>query len=430
MIRYFILSIICLLLNSCSSDDWLGEEDKYIHPGKRESVLSLNEIIEVDKNLIKKTIRVPSPQINSNWPSTTINQNNLLPENFALNENLVLQTKIQLPKYKHCGQQFIVKEDSLFTICDATINHYKITNKSANLIWSKTFKPEKENDFYKYGALLLHNNVIFAAAGHKQIFALNADNGKIIWSKSLTNVARATPYFDKNKVYFTTIDNKLYVLNASNGELLWSHQVSSEDINSINYPSAIARGNIVVASYSTGDLYILNNQDGQVLLNINLSNNEILGRGYAIKAIDTTPVIKGHNLFVMNNEGILLTINLNSGEITWKEEFPGYKYIWVTEDFIYLANNDGEVIAVSSQSGKIKWHTKITQIKDNKIKNIFLAGNNLLITRSNGDIIKMSPLDGNIISTLKTGIEITKFPVIANKKLYIINNSGYLSIWQ
>jgi outer membrane protein assembly factor BamB len=93
---------------------------------------------------------------------------------------------------------------------------------------------------------IVANGTVFFGSGDDgaALYAINAQNGKLLWHNSLLLVASSLAF--SNNILYAGADNNLYGLSTHNGAILWHYQVSTP-LNTL-----IAHGILYVASGSSG----------------------------------------------------------------------------------------------------------------------------------------------------------------------------------
>ncbi len=91
-----------------------------------------------------------------------------------------------------------------------------------------------------------------------------------------------------------------------------------------------------------------------------------------------------------------------------------------------------DVAAVERDTGKVKWVTPLTQYTDEKRRNPIqwvgpvLASDRLLVGGSTGELLALSPYTGEVIGKLAIGSPMRLAPVVANRTIYILADTGRL----
>jgi outer membrane protein assembly factor BamB len=433
--KILIFFILTIITSSCSSNSFLGQNEKIPHTGKRESILLLDKKLHENSNLKNIKINIPKQSSNSSWTMSNINENVINNQNLSLDPNLKKTKTIRLEKFSSHSEfeqlAPIIHNNILYIINNHEAKAYNLEN--GKIIWSKKLlSSESSNKEIYGGGLFLDNNILYITSGQKDVLALNSENGEIMWQYHLSNIARSIPFVASGALYVIAIDNKLYAINKNNGSLIWMHEGSIEAISTIKSPSIAFSHDIVIVPYTSGDVFFLRAQDAAELMQVNLAFNQIIGQGFAIKDIDSTPLVNGDQVFLINNEGSILCINMLDGQILWKQEISGYKNIWLAGDFLYVTNDNGNIISLYKKTGEIKWVNQIDidPKKQLTLHGPLMAGDRLIISLSNGDIHEISPYDGSNINVIHIDEKISNFPIIANSQLIALTSKGNLSFWQ
>ena len=97
-----------------------------------------------------------------------------------------------------------------------------------------------------------------------------------------------------------------------------------------------------------------------------------------------------------------------------------------------MLTSTADVAAILRDSGKVRWVTPLTQYEDDTRRRPtlwggpVLAGDRLLITSSLGDLLAVSPYTGEILGKIDVRDRVRLGPVIANRTIYVLSDSGRL----
>jgi outer membrane protein assembly factor BamB len=430
MLKLVSSLIIVILLTSCGSSDWFDDDkNKKRAVGKRISISSHGRLLTPSKLSDNIKVKIPTGETNEVWPSSNIHTMNFI-ENFALKSELKESKAISikyLTKKEHGPVTPVIVRDHIFLVNDGTIYAYDIN--TGKELWNYRNGSEKDKGFAGGGITYL-DGIIYATAGYKEVLAIEAISGKLKWKYELPNISKTSPAVFGEKVFVLTSDNTIYAINKNNGSLDWKHDGASEEIGIVGAASPKALGNIVIVPYSSDQLLILDSKSGAELLDFSFSKNDNFSQNFVFNDINITPLIKNRNAYVINNDGVLVSINLDSGTIDWKQDVKGTKDVWIAGDYIYTLNNLNEVLAIHVNTGELRWSSKIELKKKEFTYGPVVAGGKLLITTSNGKFIQLSLQNGKILSEHEVAKNLVFSPIVVNKKLYLIEKSGKLHIWQ
>jgi len=282
--------------------------------------------------------------------------------------------------------------------------------------------------------LLYHNGRIYIAPGYNSVIALNAASGTLVWRRNINSIARSAPDAYGNTILVNTIDNKLYAINSEDGSIQWVHSGVEEEISVFGSASPVAYNNIVIAPYSSGELYGLKLSNGNEIWSDDLALNN-KSSAFALADIDASPIIVGNRIYSISNDGVLVAIDLYSGKRIWEKEISGNNTPWYAGGYLYILNDRDEIICISADNGGVKWVKKLPSYKNEERKSDpinwngpVMASDMLLIVGSHGTMYSVSPKDGEVLYRNKVPEDIYIAPVVAHNQVYLLANSGKLII--
>jgi quinohemoprotein ethanol dehydrogenase len=231
-------------------------------------------------------------------------------------------------------------------------------------VWLTHLRSATAAKYSAEGQPLVYQGIIYIPTGEDDVFAIDADTGKIIW-KHTGNldqristvccgwISRGVALGD-GKVYIGRLDGKLYALDQKTGKLVWSTLVMPWQ-----------RGYAI----TNAPLYI----DGMVITGISGGEYEIRGR---LTAYDAKTGKERWRFYTIPGPG-------EAGHETWPASGDAWKHggapVWQTPSvdpklgllFISTGNaapdNDGShragknlytasMLALDLKSGKLRWH--------------------------------------------------------------------------
>lgn len=260
-------------------------------------------------------------------------------------------------------------------------------------------------DFYSNLHPAFADGVVYAADRKGTVKALNADDGKEVWS---INLAEKDGWFSRKPallsggltvtgghVYVGSEKAQVYALNASDGSVAWQTTVAGESLS-----RPVVSDGLVLIHTSNGQLQALNEADGLVKWTVNLDMPALSLRGESAPAtafgaaivggdngrvsavlmqqgqmiwqqrisqatgsteidrlsdVDTTPVIVDGVVYALAYNGNLTALDLRSGQIMWKRELGSVNDFIVDGNRIYMVDQNDRLLALSTEGGVTLW---------------------------------------------------------------------------
>jgi outer membrane protein assembly factor BamB len=426
-LRSLLVLLPVLLLVAC-------ETTKPPLPGERLSVLRLDKQLEPDPEIAALEVRLPRPVVNTDWPEAGGYPNHVM-QHVALGDDIETSWRTSIgdgsSRYGRILAPPIAVGDRVYAMdADSTVSAYE--RRTGKQVWETSVKPEDAGPAFGGGVAYAEDR-IFATTGYGQIIALDANSGKEVWRKDVVAPLRSAPTVADGRVFAITVDNQLEVLATSDGRTLWTHSGTPETAGLLGGASPAVEGDVVVAAYSSGELFALRVENGRQLWTDNLAAARRTDALSALADIRGRPVIDRGRVYAVSHSGRMVAIDLRTGERVWEQDIGGTEAPWVAGDFIFVISNDSELICLTRRDGRVRWVQELPRYEDLKKKKgslnwsgPILGGDRLIVVASNGEAMSFSPYTGAALGrvTLPDGTFLT--PIIANETLYVLTDDADL----
>jgi outer membrane protein assembly factor BamB len=408
--------------------------------GERLPVLNYEAKVEADPELAELTVVVPEAVANDSWTQPGGSAAKSL-GHVALGTSLTRAWTASIGEGSSTGARLasgpVIAGGRLFTIdTTATVRTFNATTGAP--AWSARIVKEGEKTNVAFGGgVATGDGRVYATSGYGVAAAFDAATGQQVWRVDLGTPLRGAPAVEGNRIYVLTSDNQLFALNAADGKTLWDSTGTVEQTGLLGTAvPAIAQDTIVVG-FSSGELNALRVENGRVVWQDALART---GRTTALAAltdIDASPVIDRGRVFAIGHGGRMAALELATGQRVWERNLAGTSTPWVAGDFIFAVTIEGDLVAVTRGDGKVKWVAQLPKWRDEEDKKgairwagPVLAGGRLLLTGTNGELIAVSPISGEVLSRTEVGGVIYQPPVVAGGLLYVLNDEGRLTAFR
>jgi outer membrane protein assembly factor BamB len=189
---------------------------------------------------------------------------------------------------------------------------------------------------------------------------------------------------------------------------------------------------ILAVGYSSGELIAYLPANGRRLWTDTLTSSGRYTPLSAINDIAGKPTIQDGVVYVASHSGILTAIDARSGTRIWSKTFGSRQGPVIGGDMLYVVGTNSKVAAISKIDGKVAWVRELPEFKDNNRENRIvwtgplLASNRIVIASSEGDVIALSPQNGETLADLKLGQSVYIEPIAANGKIFVLTDQGQL----
>jgi outer membrane protein assembly factor BamB len=441
MNRLFSVAIAMLALGLASCDiadtidSLLPEAPKPPLPGKRVSVLNLEQQVRPDPSIQEVDVRLPQPVVNQDWPEAggypshamyhlALGEQVHRAWSSSFGEGTSRSGQVLAPPVIENGRIFTMDAESVVAAFDAA---------NGRRLWKFDTQPKKANTTTFGGGVAALGNRVYIATGYAELLALDAKTGKELWRRAVPDPLHSAPTVADGRVFAITVQNQLEVLAADDGRVLWTHNGLPETAGLLGGASPAVEGDIVVVAYSSGEVFALRVENGRPLWTDNLASARGLDALTQLADIRGRPVIDHGLVFAISHSGRMVAIDLRTGDRVWEQELGGSHTPWVAGDYVYVLTNDDSVVCLTRREGKIKWVLDLPRYQNEEKKKDpldwsgpVLASDRLIVLASSGDAISISPYTGKPLGRIVFSDGSYVPPVLANKTLYIVTQGANL----
>ena len=405
-------------------------EDKEVKlPGKRENVFDFKDDIIVKAN---KKILVDKPQPIDSWNQQFQNPRNHL-SHFKSKPVLKLKRKISLGNILFEKINLIVQPvnlgENIFYV-DKDFNIISRNHMTGKLNWKTNLEREKKEKILFLGGMSLVGNSLVVTSGLGNIYLIDSNTGKKEWKKNfLVQFSRPALIF-KNKVFAVSDDNQTFCLNLKNGEIIWNHIGNLEEVSIIGGSKPAAIDNTVVLSYSSGEIYALDENDGSLIWFDNIGSSNYFSRS-ALNDIQSPLSIVNNKVYSPTFSDKLLVYDLNDGSKIWELKISSINQVIISGEALYIIDTLGKLLCLDSKTGKLLWSVQLKTNDDGEEIRWYgplLTSNKLLVANSFGTILSLSPFTGKTLSKLNFDEGFILSPFQIKNEVFLITKKGTIFI--
>ena len=278
------------------------------------------------------------------------------------------------------------------------------------------------------------NNKLYLGPDDGTIYCLDALNGSLLWKtqaggyieahfKAVTGI-RSSPIILNDKLYVGSLDTNLYCLNANSGDIEWTFKT----LGYITSTPAVSEGYVYVTSQepSSGALYKIDANNGSLIWKREIEYEMVADRG---TDLHVSPTVAEGMVFVAANKDFYYGINATNGEIVWtyltsrgSEGIGGYligsmaynnKQLYIVDMFF--------ITALNTSNGDVIWKSWLgTELYTTPA----YADGKIYVTTDRRFVYALNATNGNRLSFFETGSNSWSSPSIYEGRLYFGNNDN------
>ena len=297
-------------------------------------------------------------------------------------------------------------------------NLYCIDKLTGKLAWKFATKGnvlgDRRYDFVDYhqSSAVVANGKVFFGAGDSRAYALDVNDGKLIWVYKTDGIIHATPALYNDRVFIGSFDGNIYALDQTNGDLLWKFKT----VGHRYFPDGevqgapVASDDIVYVGARDYNLYAIDAMEGSARW------NKTFPSGWAMAITPRDSVI----YVGTSDDRVLVALDAKSGEELWRTDvkFNIFGPCAYSKSMAYVGTLMGKLFGIDLKDGKIKWVYTTEGYAKNRL-NYFKPDDSfrddiMNVIKTPADFIQMEYTLGAIFST----------PAITNDLMIVTSTDG------
>ena len=430
--RSFFLALpLAVVLSACGSGPVvLSEEEK----AARITINPFEDALTPDPELAASAIALPPAQPSGDWAQSGLNPAKVPGHLEAAPEfREAWRTNIGegSGEIKRIVAAPVVKDGRIYVI-DAAQKVSALDAASGRRVWEKQLKAANPHwdEFSVGGGLAIAGDKLIVASGFAYVTALRLNDGGEIWKRRVESPMSSSPAIMGNRAFLTSTNNDFFAIDTDNGEIIWNDQALAETARVLSSPSPAVNQDILAVGYSSGELIAYLPANGRRLWSDTLTSTGRYTPLSAINDIAGKPSIQDGVVYAASHSGVLTAIDARSGARIWSKSFGSRQGPVIGGEYLFVVGTGGKVACFNKIDGKLAWTRDLPEFKDGNRENRIvwtgpvLASGRLVVVSSDGDIVALSPQDGKTVSEIKVGQSIFIEPIAAAGKIFVLTDQA------
>jgi outer membrane protein assembly factor BamB len=312
-------------------------------------------------------------------------------------------------------------------------------------IWRNDIRPkDNRRDREGFGGGIAYvDGKLYVSSGFRQVAQLDAATGALGWRTRTEQPIHAAPTVVNGRVIVAALDNSLLTFDAATGVPGWTYQALSEPARILAASSPAVTGETVVASFGSGELVALREQNGSDLWNAALSRTLKTSALSEIRDIPGRPVIYQGDVYAVSHSGVFAVTDLRTGQQRWTLPIVGVTTPWPAGDVVYVVSRDGQLVCASRESGQVYWIRDLNEgFRPRRQGGFFgiggrtsprplwsspiLANNRVILVSSSGELAAVNAKTGAVDRRFRLGAPAIIGPIASGNMLYVVSDNGQL----
>ncbi|MFK7745457.1 MAG: PQQ-binding-like beta-propeller repeat protein [Roseobacter sp.] len=324
------------------------------------------------------------------------------------------------------GLIYTLDSDSLVTATDT----------SGQTVWRSDIRPEPDKDGQATGGGIAYDSGrVFVSLGYGDLVALDAASGEEIWRQKLGGSASGTPTIFEGLVYVTAGDDRGWAISADDGRVQWQLTASPDINNVLGAPAPAVADGLAVFAFGSGEVQTVFRRGGLRRWDASVAGERFGTALGNVGDVTAAPVISGDTVYLGNQSGRVVALNLGSGARVWTAREGASGNIVPAGDSVFLISDLNELLRLDATTGERIWGVALPKFVSKRPTRRaavvahhgpVLAGGRIYVASDDGALRSFDPVDGAQLGSVEIAGGATSNPVVAGGVLYVVSSKGKL----
>ncbi len=283
---------------------------------------------------------------------------------------------------------------------------------------------------YAKPVFLPRHDDLVVASSYGYLTRFRAGSGEVVWREYLTErgaadgkplMIHADPVVVDDVIYLASMSGVVEARSLDHGELLWRYQADNSVESSI-----VVEGGRLFMMDAGETLSALDSATGKLLWRYKRRSPEY----FTIKGAGV-PVVDGDAVYCGFSDGTLAAIQIDTGEAIWTSDLSNDETEFtdvdtqaiVSGELIYISSYAGGVFAVSRLDGTIQWQAPVPSVT-----RMIKRGQDLIVASATGRVVSLNVKERQMNWSFKfqqhTPVELAYF----GPYVFVSTTAGPLSV--
>ena len=435
MNKFFNFFLVLIILTNCSLNNksrfWSKSEIVKKQNLEVKEVYKQPEIYEKEFNLDLR-IKINEQAIKNSFINNLTNNNGTVSFKGSL-DNISKYKFSKITNFDQYQPDLLLTQNQTLIFFDDKGSVLNFDQES-KLLWKTNVYKKKDQKLKPILYFASNDNVLIVVDNISNYYALNINNGKLIWIKENPSPFNSQVKIFKDKFFAVDFENILRCFSIKTGEEIWSYKTDQTLIKSQQKLSLTInkKDKNIYFLNSLGDLTSVDMETGNLNWQTPTKSTDIYESSFML---NNSEIINANNsIYFSNNENEFFSIDVKTGVVKWKQNINSNLRPTFSDNLLFTITIEGYLTILDPRNGNILRMTyildKIKKAKKNKVypTGFVVSTEEIYVSLNNGKLIIVDMLTGKSKEILKLSSDKISRPYFLNNKLYIVRNNAILKI--
>ena len=269
---------------------------------------------------------------------------------------------------------------------------------------------------------------VVVASADGLIILLDAADGSERWRVNIHGESLARPLIANGTVIVQTVDNRLRALQLFDGSERWNVKETMPALTMRGSTAPIISGANVVAGFDNGYVIAVDIDSGDISWRSFLAPPSGRSDLERLSDIDGEMAIVGQDIYAAGYQGRIGSLAAESGQVLWSTEISSHVGVAADWTSLYTTQETGVLIALARRNGAESWRQEALYRREPTLPVPFHS--TVAVGDLDGYVHFFSNLDGEPVARVRLGSKaITSNPLVIADRLYVQSDSGSIAAY-
>ncbi len=332
----------------------------------------------------------------------------------------------------------VAADGRIFTVDAGARVSAHSTNGTA--LWSVDLTPasDKSGDA-SGGGLAVNGTTLYVTTGFGELIAMDVATGGTRWRQDLDSFGGSAPTVFDGLVYVSARDAQGWAIEADTGRIAWQTSAAPSASGVSGGAGPAVNDRVAIFPFASGELQAVFRKGGIPMWSAVVSGQRKGRAGSRLSDVTGDPVIDGSRVYVANQSGRLIALDIDSGDRIWTATEGAASPVWPIGGSVFLVSDLNELVRVDAKTGERIWGTQLATFvekKERKQKAVHahygpvMAGGALYVASSDDRIRRFDPVSGSQTGSVEIKGGAASNPIVVNGTLYVVSKRGVLHAYR
>ena len=271
-------------------------------------------------------------------------------------------------------------------------------------------------------------NTVLIGTSEARTIAYSAEDGSEIWRKKVSSEILSAPQKAENTVVVRTGDGKIFGLSGNTGKRLWIYDRTVPSLTLRGTGTPVIDNGLVIAGFDGGKMAALEVKTGKLVWEASVATARGRSELERMVDIDSSPLVVDGVIYIATFQGHLSAMQAETGRVLWDQDISSYAGFDADDQNIYVTNEKSHIQAFDRFTSTELWEQDKLHLR--AVTGPASVGDYLVVGDFEGYLHWMSKTSGKFVARNRLCSDrIISQPLVVGKVLYAFCSDGSLAAY-